>query len=260
MKVRMPAVAGVFYPDDRAGLREMVNGFTASPPEGFGHPKALIAPHAGYVYSGPIAGSVYALLAPLRDIVRRVVLVGPSHRVAFAGIAAPDAEAFDTPLGRVPVDGDAVRDLVEAGRVIRLDRAHRDEHALEVHLPFLQESLNDFRMIPLVAGQVDAEDMATVLEAAWGGPETLIVVSSDLSHYHPYEAACRMDRATADAIEHLAANEIAPEQACGCVAVQGLLQVARNRGLRARTVDLRNSGDTAGPKTEVVGYGGFVFA
>ena len=259
MKVRPPAVAGSFYPEDPVRLRDMVAAFTAPAESAPARPKALIGPHAGYVYSGPIAGSAYRLLAPLRDEVRRVVLVGPSHRVAFRGIAAPACEAFDTPLGRVGVDLETIARLVEARLVTRLDRAHRDEHGIEVHLPFLQQTLAAFQIVPLVAGTARPQDVEAVLEAAWGGDETLIVVSSDLSHYHSYETACRLDQATADAIVHLAAEEIEPEQACGQVAVQGLLRAARTHGLAARTIDLRNSGDTAGPRDEVVGYGAFAF-
>jgi len=258
-RVRQPAVAGLFYPADPRELRETVRrALAAAEPEGPA-PKALIAPHAGYVYSGEVAASAYARLAPVRDRIRRVVLVGPSHRVGFHGLAASSAEAFATPLGLVSLDREAIDSLLALPQVKILDRAHAAEHSLEVHLPFLQVILESFRLVPLAAGDASAEEVAEVLDAVWGGPETLIVVSSDLSHYLDYHAARRIDEATCRAIERLRWEEIGEDQACGRVGVNGLLEAARRRGLRTRTVDLRNSGDTAGSRDEVVGYGAWVF-
>jgi AmmeMemoRadiSam system protein B len=255
----------MFYPDDAPALEAEVSAYmeqgrTAStagaPATG---PKAIIAPHAGYRYSGPIAGSVYARLAPLRHRIERVILVGPSHFVGFHGIAASSADAFDSPLGRVPLDRPCIDRLVERRLISILDEAHRREHALEVHLPFLQRCLDRFTLVPLVVGDAEPPEVAAVFEAAWGGDETLLVVSSDLSHYLEYTAAQRLDRCTADAIEALNPEAIDADQACGCLPIQGLLLLARTHGLKAETVDLRNSGDTAGPRNEVVGYGGFCF-
>ncbi len=261
--VRPPAVAGTFYPDDPARLAAAVRGYLA---EARGElapddspPKAVIAPHAGYVYSGPIAASVYARLAAAAGRVERVVLLGPAHRVALSGLAASSARAFATPLGEVPVDGAALERVLALPQVSTLDAAHAHEHSLEVQLPFLQEILGDFSLVPLVVGEASAEEVAEVLELLWGGPETLIAVSSDLSHYYDYATAQRMDRATTRAIESLQPDAIDTEQACGRVPVRGLLVAAARRGLRARTVDLRNSGDTAGSRDEVVGYGAYVF-
>jgi AmmeMemoRadiSam system protein B len=257
--VRTPAVAGRFYPADGRELRGMVQGFlkaatVAGPP-----PKALIAPHAGYVYSGPIAASAYHLLAPARDTIRRVVLVGPSHRVRFRGIAITQADGYATPLGNLAIDRAALRKILDLPFVGLLDQAHAEEHSLEVHLPFLMEVLGEFELVPLVAGDATPEEVAEVLERLWGGPETLIVISSDLSHYHDYATAQQMDQATSLAIEQLRPEQIGYESACGRVPVNGLLCLARRRGLKAKTIDLRNSGDTAGPKDRVVGYGAYVF-
>jgi AmmeMemoRadiSam system protein B len=188
------------------------------------------------------------------------VLLGPAHRYPLAGLAAHGASEFATPLGRVPVDGAAIERLLALPQVKRLDAAHRGEHSLEVHLPFLQTVFREFKLVPLVVGDAAPEQVADALEVVWGGTETFVVISSDLSHYHDYETAKRLDRRTADAIEGLKTREIVPEAACGCRAIAGLLEVARRRGLRVTTLDLRNSGDTAGPREEVVGYGAFAVA
>jgi len=223
------------------------------------HPKAIIAPHAGYIYSGPIAGSAYAALLPLRDAVRRVVLAGPSHRVAFQGIAVPETDEFETPLGRVTVDRDALTLLQSFPQVLVSDRAHAQEHSLEVHLPFLQEALRVFTIVPLVVGDASFEQVAEVFNALWGGPETIFVVSSDLSHYYDYATARTMDESTSRAIEQFDPGGVRFESACGRIPVNGLLLAARQHRLHATTVDLRNSGDTAGSREEVVGYGAYVF-
>jgi AmmeMemoRadiSam system protein B len=219
----------------------------------------LIAPHAGYLYSGPIAASAYSRFLPAREHIRRIVLVGPSHFVPFAGLATSGADAFATPLGLVPLDAAAIRKLSELPQVTILDLAHAHEHALEVHLPFLQTVLADFTLVPLVVGEATAEQVCEVLDALWDGPETRFVISSDLSHYLDADAARQMDRLTADAVEGLRPEDIGEDQACGRIPIRGLLQAARGRGLHAHTVDLRNSGDTSGPRHQVVGYGAFVF-
>jgi AmmeMemoRadiSam system protein B len=258
--VRLPAAAGRFYPADPAELRDLIRVLLsqAPPPDGPA-PKALIAPHAGYLYSGPIAASAYAQLAPVRDVVTRVVLLGPSHFVAVDGLAATSAEAFATPLGVVPLDVEALRQIAKLPQVRVLDEAHEREHSLEVHLPFLQTVLNRFTLVPLAVGEATPEEIGQVLEVLWGGPETRFVISSDLSHYCDSEAARRLDRVTANAIEAMNPEAIGEDQACGRIPIRGLLHAARRHGLRARTVDLRNSGDTAGPREQVVGYGAFVF-
>ncbi|KPK39032.1 MAG: dioxygenase [Gammaproteobacteria bacterium SG8_47] len=257
--IRAPAVAGMFYPAQAQELRRMVRGYLSEAhPEGPA-PKAIIAPHAGYIYSGPVAASAYARLQGARSAIERVVLLGPSHRVAFAGLAAPSAEYFATPLGNVPVDTEALDSISDLPQVVRLDQAHALEHSLEVHLPFLQETLEHFSLVPLVVGDASPDEVDEVLERLWGGPETLIVVSSDLSHYHDYASAQRMDEATSRAIERLEPEAIDYEDACGRNPVNGLLHLAKKLGLHAHTIDLRNSGDTAGPRDQVVGYGAYVF-
>lgn len=257
--VRSPAVAGTFYPANKDELHTMITGLLA---EASGKtaatPKAVIAPHAGYIYSGSIAASAYARLVTAGADIRRVILLGPSHRVPLRGLAAPRSEVFATPLGDVPVDGEAITAISDLPQVQIMDEAHAIEHSLEVHLPFLQEVLEQFTLVPLVVGDASAEEVAEVLERLWGGPETLIVISSDLSHYYDYETARRMDAATREAIEQLRPEDIGFEQACGRIPVSGLLLAARRKGLHVETVDLRNSGDTAGPRDQVVGYGAWV--
>lgn len=260
---RSPAVAGMFYPDDPRILAGEVETLLAQaravlPAPTFGQPKALIAPHAGYVYSGPVAASAYAYLAPYAQVIERVILMGPCHRVAVRGLAVPHAEAFSTPLGAVPLDQDAIAKALELPYVIHHNGAHAEEHSLEVHLPFLQTTLENFTLVPFAVGYASAEEVAEVLELLWGGPETLIVVSSDLSHYHPYAAAQRLDGHTVDEILHLHLLHD-HEQACGATPINGLIEVAKRRGLVAHLLDLRNSGDTAGDKSHVVGYASFAF-
>lgn len=260
-EVRAPAVAGMFYPADADELRTLVDDLLAKAAgnSADASPKAIIAPHAGYIYSGPIAASAYTSLKSNREVIKRVILLGPAHRIPVHGLALPASTGFATPLGTIAMDEegfDAIRDLPQ---VSVSDDAHMMEHSLEVHLPFLQEVLEEFRLVPLVVGSASAEEVAEVLERLWGGPETLIVISSDLSHHQDYQTAQNMDRATSDAIEQLAFEEIHSDQACGRTPVSGLLLVARRLGLQGKTIDLRNSGDTAGSREQVVGYGAYVF-
>jgi hypothetical protein len=256
--IRQPVVAGQFYPDDPAELRSAIRTYLGEAETESSPLKAIIVPHAGYVYSGPVAGSGYRLLKELQGTVSRVVLLGPAHFVAFQGLAASSADVFETPLGPVPVDTDAVSQLLELPHVQIMDEAHAREHSLEVHLPFLQETLGEFQVVPLVVGQATPEQVADVIELLWGGPETVIVVSSDLSHHHAYETACRLDQETSQTIEQGCVTDLRGDRACGFLAIGGLLRAATKRGLRARTIDLRNSGDTCGSRDRVVGYGAYV--
>lgn len=262
--VRPPAVAGLFYAGEAGALgRQLDDAFAQARPVSQGAarpPKALIVPHAGYVYSGPVAASAYRLLAPLRGSVRRVVLLGPCHRVPVRGLALPGAVAFATPLGEVPVDREAVAAIASLPQVVVSAAAHAREHSLEVQLPFLQRALEDFTLVPLAVGDATAGEVAEVLERLWGGDETLVLVSSDLSHYHAHADAQAIDAATVAAILGGAPEAaIDHEQACGATPIAGLLQVARRRALSARLLDLRNSGDTAGDRSRVVGYAAIAF-
>ncbi|MDP3700156.1 MAG: AmmeMemoRadiSam system protein B [Hylemonella sp.] len=260
--IRPPAVAGMFYPGDPASLRDDLATCLAAPPAPTleaappGLLKAIIVPHAGYIYSGGTAGQAYALLAPLAGRIRRVVLLGPCHRVAVHGLAAPTVTAFATPLGNIALDRAALDALSELPQVVANDTAHAQEHSLEVQLPFLQTVLGEFKLVPLAVGQTGAREVAQVLDRLWGGPETLIVISSDLSHFHSYAEARKIDQATADHI--LALDQLSSvEQACGALPINGLLAVAKQRGLRIERVAQCNSGDTAGDKSRVVGYASF---
>ena len=255
---RHPAVAGLFYPDNPRTLRTAVTDYLRVVPEAGSVPKAIIAPHAGYIYSGPVAATAYARLKPARGKIQRVVLLGPSHRVGFRGLALSSADFFVTPLGRISLDQEAAAKITDLPQVRVMDVAHAQEHSLEVHLPFLQEVLGEFRLLPLVVGEASPEEVSEVLELLWGGPETLIVISSDLSHYHGYALAQKMDRSTSDAIEALRYEDIQRDDACGRIPVNGLLHLARKRHLNVHTIDLRNSGDTAGTRDSVVGYGAYV--
>ncbi|GMQ91638.1 MAG: hypothetical protein BMS9Abin11_0947 [Gammaproteobacteria bacterium] len=258
--VRQPAVAGLFYPAQAALLQQQVLQYLQQATTTGPRPKALVVPHAGYVYSGPVAASAYHLLQPLAETIKRVVLLGPSHRVAFSGLAMSSAGAFHTPLGDIPLDSEAHEVIRDFPGVRVFDRAHAEEHSLEVHLPFLQSVLSRFTLVPLVVGDASTEEVGLAIEALWGGEETLVVVSSDLSHYHDYETARRLDMATTRAIESLQTEPLQGEQACGCRPINGLLYVVRKLGLSIRAIDVRNSGDTAGARDRVVGYGAYVIA
>lgn len=259
-KVRSPAVAGQFYPADPEKLKSVIGRFMDEvlDSDDLKAPRAIIAPHAGYIYSGAIAASAYAHVAAGRDVIRRVVLLGPAHHVPVQGLATSSAQAFATPLGQVPLDRPAIKALLGRGGASLHDEAHAPEHGLEVHLPFLQEVLGAFHLVPLIVGEVPAENVAHVLKDFAVEPHTLIVVSSDLSHYNPYEIAVRRDRETSLRIERL--QPLAAGQACGRCAINGLLHLARLQGWKARTILLRNSGDTAGTRDQVVGYGAYLLA
>lgn len=261
-QVRQAAAAGMFYPGAPGELAAQVHRYlaeAATPSAGDAPPKAIIAPHAGYVYSGAIAASAYARLVPAADRIHRVVLMGPCHRVAVRGIAVSSAEAFATPLGSIPVDAAARDAILALPQVSVFDATHTEEHSLEVHLPFLQELLDRFTLVPLVVGQASAAQVAEVIETLWGGEETVFVISSDLSHYLDYDSARALDGRTCAAIEALDPDAISYDQACGRVPVAGMLTVAKRRGMTVATLDLRNSGDTAGDRRRVVGYGAWMF-
>ncbi len=255
--IRPAAVAGSFYPAAAAELERQIAGLLGSAGTAAADPvpKALIAPHAGYIYSGPIAAAAYARLAPARGRITRVVVLGPSHFVGFRGLAAGSAETWHTPLGTVPIDRSVVERLIEAKLVDVLDAAHAREHSLEVQIPFLQAALGEFSLVPIVAGDAAPEAVSALLDAVWGGPETLIVISTDLSHYLDYRTSQETDRLTADAIERLDRDALGPDAACGRVPLRGLLSAAKRRRMSIARLDLRNSGDTAGPRDRVVGYG-----
>jgi MEMO1 family protein len=261
VSVRRPAVAGTFYPRHAAELAATVDALLdQTSPAAVRSAKALVAPHAGYVFSGPVAATAYAVLATRRASVTRVVLLGPAHRTPLIGMALPSVDAFRTPLGDVPVDTEARALLLGMPGVGVDDRAHADEHSVEVHLPFLQRALDAFTLVPIVVGRCEIALIARVLDTLWGGPETLVVVSSDLSHYEAYEAAAQHDRSTADEIVARAGEHIGVYDACGSYPIRGLLEVANARDLNVVLLDLRSSGDTAGPRDRVVGYGAFALS
>ena len=256
--VRPPAVAGMFYPNNKKQLAHDVQQLLARASAFDLLPKALIVPHAGYMYSGAIAATAYATLLPYAAQIRRVVLLGPTHRVAVRGLALPGADAFDTPLGRVTLDAESARTLAHLPQVTISAQAHALEHSLEVQLPFLQSVLPEFTLLPLAVGMATAEEVAEVLETVWGGEETLIVISSDLSHYLPYATAQRVDQATAQSILNLH-QPIPHDQACGGTPISGLIVAAQKHHLAPHLLDIRNSGDTAGSHDQVVGYAAFAF-
>ncbi|MGB8859405.1 MAG: AmmeMemoRadiSam system protein B [Ilumatobacteraceae bacterium] len=263
-RIRPAAVAGSFYPSDPARLRSMIDEMIAAVPPTSASandtiPAALIVPHAGYVYSGPVAATAYAVLTPWRDAIRRVVVIGPAHRVPVRGLALSSADGFATPLGVVPVDQSANRLLAGLPGAHVDDRAHAPEHSLEVQVPFLQATLGDrWSLVPIIAGNAPAEMVAEALAVFWGEPDTLVVVSSDLSHYHHALTARRLDAATAAAIVAADWEMLSSDDACGVVPVRGALELTRRYGEHVALLDLRNSGDTAGPSDRVVGYGSFL--
>jgi len=257
--VRPAAVAGTFYPGDSRALTteldDLLGGVEHLAPR-LGFPKALIVPHAGYIYSGPVAARAYDELAAARGIVRRVVMLGPVHRVPVRGLALPGAQIFETPLGRIPIDQKAIQEVSSLPQVVSSDPAHALEHSLEVQLPFLQRVLGEFALVPFAVGMANVEEVAQVIERLWGGRETLIVISTDMSHYHAYEEARRIDGATVERIAALA-TDIDHDEACGATPLNGLLSVARRRNLSIKLLAACNSGDTAGGKGQVVGYSSF---
>jgi MEMO1 family protein len=257
--VRPAAVAGLFYPDDAQELRETVSGFlrqtaVAAPAQ----TKALIVPHAGYIYSGLIAAAAYSRVAAQRSNIRRVVLIGPSHRVYLRGMAVPEADVFATPLGHVPIDREAKSFLAQRADVVTADAPHAMEHCLEVQLPFLQMLFENFTVLPVVLGEATPQQVGSLLQDVWGGEETLVLASSDLSHYHDYPTAREIDANTSSSILSYDTT-LSGEQACGAVAINGLLHLARQRHLSVSEIARCNSGDTAGDKRRVVGYGAFAF-
>lgn len=264
--IRYPVVAGMFYPADANELKGSIEKYLDEAKQHLNSPasttpvKAIIAPHAGYIYSGPIAASAYARILPRSEKIRRVILLGPSHRVPLIGLAASHASYFQTPLGNIPLDQDTIQQLIKRKQVNYLDQAHDMEHSLEVHLPFLQTILKNFSLVPLVVGETQPEEVAEVLETLWGGEETLIVISSDLSHYHNYAEAHQLDKNTSNAIENLQTDKIGYGDACGRNPLNGLLQLAKKINAHVTTVDLRNSGDTSGDKNRVVGYGAYILS
>lgn len=257
MNIRPPAVAGTFYPGSPARLKAMVDAMMAETRVRTLSAKALIVPHAGYMHSGVVAASAYSLLRPVRQSITRVVLLGPSHRLAFEGISAPSHDAFASPMGPVPLDTEAINRVLSLNLVRSLDEAHDSEHSLEVQLPFLSSCLEGFKLVPLLVGDASHHAVAEIIETLWGREETLIVISTDLSHYLSYEQAGHRDKQTVKAIEQLN-DSLTGGQACGCSALNGMLKLARQRGMKAITLDVRSSGDTTGNKKRVVGYGAFV--
>ncbi len=267
MRVRQPAVAGLFYPDNPQVLLQTVQTLLkdnpcADPADGSAPPKVLIVPHAGYAYSGPVAARAYNRLQGWQTKIRRVLLLGPAHRVPLRGVALPDASQFATPLGVVPVDAELVKRVQGlsgiAADLIRCDaHAHREEHSLEVHLPFLQCVLEDFTLLPLLVGECNPGPIAALLDALWGGQETLVVVSSDLSHFHDYATAKAIDQHTSAEIQAFS-HQLRGDEACGCRPLNGVLLAAQRRQMQIEPLDLRNSGDTAGDRQRVVGYGAYV--
>jgi len=255
--IRLAAVAGQFYPASPAELEQMVKSLLNDVQEIPPPSKAIIAPHAGLVYSGPVAATVYASLLAVKEKIRHVILLGPSHRVYLKGLALSSADYYETPLGKIEIDQNAYASVRDLPQVTVADAAHAQEHSLEVHLPFLQLVLDQFKLVPIVVGESSPEEVAEVLEVLWGDEDTQIIISSDLSHFHDYETAKQIDASTSKAIENLQLESIGSQQACGCMPMRGLLQLARKKHLKVKTLDLRNSGDTAGTKDRVVGYGAY---
>ncbi|WP_455207108.1 AmmeMemoRadiSam system protein B [Kaarinaea lacus] len=263
-KIRPTAVAGMFYPADPTDLREAVSQYLADARESVIQkpmsPRAIIAPHAGYIYSGPVAAYAYSYVESIKEKIATVILIGPSHRVPLLGLATSSADFFATPLGNIPINRELTEKLNQLPFVNELDQAHAMEHSLEVHLPFLQMTLDEFSLVPIVAGDATPDEVNKLIEVACASDDTLLVVSSDLSHYHDYLTAKGMDQDTSHAIEALDIRAVDSQHACGFIPVRGLLAYAKQHHLHATTVDCRNSGDTAGPRDQVVGYGSYVFA
>ena len=260
LSIRNPAVAGSFYPHGPGELADTVEALLSQcPKRGGSGLVGVVAPHAGYIYSGPVAASAFAELAVAKDAFERVLLIGPAHYIPVRGIAAPSARSFAMPLGEIAIDTDTIATLLDAGLINIDDRAHAPEHALEVELPFLQQALGRFALIPLLVGDASPEEVAAIIGTVLD-ERTLLVVSTDLSHYLDYASAQVRDRASAEAIERLDYARLGPEDACGFAALNGALCAARQKGWQINRLDLRNSGDTAGDRNRVVGYGAWAFS
>lgn len=258
--IRLPSVAGQFYPEDADELnQQLAHMITEAPINDTRAPKILVAPHAGYTYSGPIAATAYKTLSNTAETIKQVVILSPAHRFGFQGIAYSNADAFRTPLGDIAVNKDAISKVSDMPHVQHIEQAFDGEHALEVHLPFLQVMLGQFHIVPFVVGQAIAEDVANLLDALWGGKETLIVISSDLSHFHNYEQAIECDEHTSELIRTCDYEHLTGEDACGVYPLRGTLLLAKERDMHVTTLDTRNSGDTAGSHHRVVGYGAYAF-
>jgi len=258
MTVREAAVAGLFYESDSDQLRQHISALLGTASAAIDCPtQALIVPHAGYIYSGQTAAAAYSRLAPLADSIERVVVVGPAHRVALEGMALPSVDAFATPLGNIPLDQDGIVRIAQLPGICVSDEAHRQEHSLEVQLPFLQTVLGSFSLVPIVVGHCAPKTVAAVMDALWGGSETLLVVSTDLSHFHPYAQACARDALTCERIQ-AKDNTLNGQDACGAYAVNGLMSTEHCRSMSVQLIDMCNSGDTAGSRDRVVGYGAFI--
>ena len=264
--IRNAAVAGLFYPDDPKELRHAVSRFLSDVTQidtDATQPKALIVPHAGYIYSGAAAATGFARLLPFKQLIKQIVLLGPSHRVGFTGLAVSDAHFYQTPLGDIPIDRPAIDNILTLPQVSVIEQAHTQEHSLEVQLPFLQEILEDFTLVPIVVGDASTESVSEVLETLWGNESTLILISSDLSHFHNYPTAQQLDNITCSAIETLQPEDIGFDNACGRNPIKGLLHSAIQHDLAATTLALWNSYDSAGrspeDKARVVGFGCWMF-
>ena len=258
MNIREAAVAGSFYEADANCLQQHVMALlTGAHTDTPFSPQALIVPHAGYVYSGSTAAQAYRALAPRADKIERVILFGPAHRVSLQGMAVPSVDAFATPLGNVPLDRTRIQQAAALPGVCVSDEAHRLEHSLEVQLPFLQSVLGQFSLVPIVVGHCDAQRVAALMDTLWGGQETLLVVSTDLSHFHTYDKAVQLDTLTCDRLR-AKENTFSGEDACGAYALNGLMSTLHCRSLQVELVALCNSGDSAGSMDRVVGYGAFI--
>jgi AmmeMemoRadiSam system protein B len=258
--IRQPAVAGTFYSANSEVLANDIKSLLEWAPSVTEHtlPKAIIVPHAGYIYSGQTAAIAYSCLAAGRKTIKRVILLGPVHRVPIRGLALPNADAFLTPLGEIELDKAAITSIAHLEQIIVSPAAHAQEHSLEVQLPFLQSVLDDFKLVPLAVGDATPVEVAEALDVLWGGPETLIVISSDLSHFLPYDIAQKVDSETVQNILDMK-DELTHHQACGGTPVNGLILAARRHHLKPKLLNLCNSGDTAGDKNRVVGYASFMF-
>ncbi|MDH5654459.1 MAG: AmmeMemoRadiSam system protein B [Spirochaetia bacterium] len=254
--VRESAVAGSFYPDEKKHLADLVDSYLSGEDKKNPLPEAIIVPHAGYMYSGAVAGKGYTSIKQL-DI-KNILIIGPAHRVYVNGLAIPDCDAFVTPLGKISVNKELYPELVKLPFISINDEAHKDEHCIEVQLPFLQRLFTSFQIIPVLAGNADEEQIQTLFDLT-SGKIDLIIVSSDLSHYNSYETAKNLDRNAANSIEALDPFSLESEQACGSRPIKGLLLYAKRAGLKVKTLVLQNSGDVSGSRSSVVGYGSFIF-
>ncbi len=253
-------VAGQFYPKERAQLIEMIENFSSSEREIIYKPKAIIVPHAGFIYSGDIAAKAYKALIPLVDNYKKIILLSPAHRKSVTGVAYHNARKFACPIGDIPVNAELLSILKTNDSVYNDDEAFNFEHGLETHFPFISYIFRDISFLPLIVGNIDTQKLSDIFNLFWQADDILFIISSDLSHFHNYEICKTLDHETTQHIINLNYEKINHDAACGYYPLCGALKLAKDNNQKCYLLSLKNSGDSIGDKDSVVGYGSFIIS